>query len=141
MHELLTDPAIWVAILGFGFYFVRKFWENGSVNRAILAETGRLWELIKEHEEFWRPCVAANTAGHHQLIPFSHDVYDKQVKNVGVIRRELVTKVVRFYGYVDFINDFQKLRKDYEASGHAQEFNEMYLRLLGTVINKFADLQ
>ncbi len=141
MHDLLTDSAIWVALLGFAFYFVRKFWENGSVNRAILAETGRLWDVIKQHMEFWQNRVADNTASHHQLIPFTHAVYDKQVENVGVIRRGLVAEVVRFYGYVDYINEFQGLRKKYEAAGHAKEFNEMYLGLLGSVVKQFANLR
>ena len=141
MHELLTDSAIWVALLGFGFYFVQKFWENGSVNRAILAETGRLWDVIKQHEEFWQHCVANNTTSHHQLIPFTHAVYDKQVENVGVIKRVRVAEVVRFYGYVDYINDFQGLRKKYEKAGHAKEFNDMYLRLLALVVKQFANLR
>jgi|SRR5580658_834270 hypothetical protein len=134
MHELLTDSAIWVALLGFAFYFIRKSWENGSVNRAILAETGRLFSVIKAHEEFWQNRVNDETTSHHQLIPFSHAVYDKQVKNVGVIRRNLVEKVVRFYGYVDYINDFQKLRKGYEEAGHTKEFNRTYLHMLGKLI-------
>ncbi len=63
------------------------------------------------------------------------------MKNVGVIKRGLVAKVVRFYGYVDYINSFQALRKQYEDAGHADEFNTMYLRTLETLVDTFSDLR
>ena len=141
MHQMLTDSAIWVALLGFVFYFIRKLWENSSVNKAILAEAERLLSVAKQHKEFWQKRVTDNTTSHHPLIPFSHVVYDKQVKNVGVIKRGLVAKVVRFYGYVDYINSFQALRKQYEDEGHADEFNTMYIRTLETLVDTFADLR
>jgi len=140
MHQMLTDSAIWVAILGFVFYFIRKLWENSSVNKAILAEAKRLLSVAREHKKFWQERVADNTTGHHPLIPFSHVVYDKQVKNVGVIKRGLVAEVVRFYGYVDYINSFQALRKQYEDAGHTGEFNKMYLRTLETLVETFSNL-
>ncbi len=54
MHQMLTDSAIWVALLGFVFYFIRKLWENSSVNKAILAEAERLLSVAKQHKEFWQ---------------------------------------------------------------------------------------
>ena len=140
MHQMLTDSAIWVAILGFVFYFIRKLWENSSVNKAILAEAKRLLSVAREHKKFWQERVADKTTSHHPLIPFSHVVYDKQVKNVGVIKRGLVAEVVRFYGYVDYINSFQALRKQYEDAGHTNEFNKMYLRTLETLVETFSNL-
>lgn len=140
MHQLLADSAIWAALLGLASYFVRKLWEDSSINKAIGAEIERLQTVIKRHRDFWRHCVHDNTTSHHPLIPFSHVVYDKQVKNVGVINRRLVAQVVRFYGYVDYLNSFQALRGKYEAAGHTDEFNEMYIATLTALVDDFANV-
>jgi hypothetical protein len=137
MIQILRDSAIWAAILGLATYFIRKLWENSAVNKAILAEIGRLLTVIEEHKKFWQERVADNTTSHHPLIPFSHIVYDKQVENVGVIKRGLVGEVVRFYGYVDFINSFQTLRKKYEAKDHTGEFNRRYIDSLQRLVDDF----
>jgi hypothetical protein len=140
MHQLLTDSAIWAALLGLASYFVRKLWEDSSINKAIGAEIERLQTVIKRHRDFWQARVHDKTTGHHPLIPFSHVVYDKQVKNVGVINRRLVAQVVRFYGYVDYLNSFQALRGEYEAAGHTDKFNEMYIASLTALVDDFANV-
>jgi hypothetical protein len=141
MSRLLSDAAIWVAILtailGLGSYFVHKAAEARSTNRAILAEVNRLLAVVKEHRAFWEREVDAGTTDHHPLIPFSHVVFNGQVANVGVIRRKLVAEVVEFYGYVDYLNSFQALRKDYIAAGHTGEFNKMYLRSMKRLLDDF----
>lgn len=137
MRPMLTDSAIWVALLGFAFYVVRKLWENSSVNKAILAEAGRLLAIVEDHKDFWERRVADGTTDHHPFIPLSHVVYDTQVKNVGVIARGHVELVVRFYGYVEFINSLQALRKKYEKQGNSDEFFDMYIRALGTLLRRF----
>jgi hypothetical protein len=125
------------AILGLGSHFVQKAAEARSTNRAILAEINRLLTVVKEHRAFWEREVEAGTADHHPLIPFSHVVFSGQVANVGVIHRKLVAEVVEFYGYVDYLNSFQALRKDYIGAGHADEFNRMYLRGLKRLLDDF----
>jgi hypothetical protein len=144
MHQPLTDSeiwalltAIWTALLGLATYFIRKLQENSSVNKAILAEVQRLQTVIKEHKDFWARCVKDNTASLHPLIPFTHVVYDAQVKNVGVIQRRLVEQVVRFYGYVDYINTFQGLREKYKSAKQIKVFNKMYLSMLERLARDF----
>lgn len=137
MEHLLTDAAFWVAILGLATYFLRKASEDRSINKAIEAEVHRLMEVLERHRDFWQRCINNQTTAHHPLIPFNHVVYDMQVKNIGVIRRREVDAVVRFYGYIDYVNRFQALRKDYEKAGYAAEFHQMYVDLLSRLLVMF----
>jgi hypothetical protein len=140
MRRLLTDPGMWTliaAIIALSPFFGRKLLEKQSTNRAVLAEIKRLLTVVAEHRDFWQKCVENRTTDHHALIPFSHVVYDKQVKNVGAIKGRLVAQVVQFYGYVDYLNNFQALRKDYDAAGHSDEFNKMYTSALTRFLTDF----
>lgn len=137
MYKLITDAAFWVAVLGLISFVVRKIWEDWSINKAVQAEIDRLMEVIRRHRDFWQECVANGTTSHHPLIPFRHVVYDKQVKNLGVIYGGKVDAVVRFYGYVDYLNDLQLLRKHYDNSENSSEFNEMYIGTLSRMLGLF----
>jgi hypothetical protein len=133
-----SNPAViaaWVAVLGTVVaYWVRKWYEARTVNRAILAEINRLLVVLKSHEEFWCGRVKANDT-QHVLLPFTHVVYSEQVKNVGMLRGELVADVVQFYGYVEFLNGLQASRKDYIAAGKSADFDHLYLTALQNCIN------
>jgi len=132
-----SDPAViaaWVAVIGtIVAYWVKKWYEAATVNRAVLAEINRLLVVLKSHEEFWRERLEANDT-QHVLLPFTHVVYSEQVKNVGVLRDELVADVVQFYGYVDFLNGLQAARKDYIAAGKSADFDKLYLTALQNCI-------
>ena len=143
MHTM-TDATFAAALLSVVLYAIRQWWDRRSVNKAVMAEVGRLLEVIDRHHKFWKRCMDSNTTSHHPLIPFAHVVFDKQVKNVGVVRGNKVAAVVRFYGYVDYLNRFQALRTDYSENCLSDEFNVMYIgireRLLGMFRGRFADL-
>lgn len=134
VYHVITDTAFWVAVLGgiFGFasYEARKRTADSSVNRAIEAEIVRLGEVLERHLKFWTECIQKGTTAHHPLIPFSHVIFDAQVGNVGIVRRDRVAWIVRFYGYLDYINQFQASRKIYVDGGRSAEFDEMYIRVL-----------
>jgi hypothetical protein len=139
MRQLLTDASIWVAVLGFVFgmasFALRRLSSDRSVNNAILAEMHRVREAVRRHKEFWEGRMKAGATMHHPLIPFAHLVYDSQIANVGVVNRNRVEEVVRFFGYVDYINRFQALRPVYANAGFEDEFNGMYLRLLTRLLD------
>lgn len=141
MYHVITDTAFWVAVLGgvFGFisYEARKRAANTSVNRAVEAEVLRLKEVVERHLKFWTECADKHATLHHPLIPFSHPVFDKQVENVGVVKRERVAEVVRFYGYVDYINQFQATREIYIKDHRSDEFDQMYIRVLRRMAESF----
>jgi len=54
-----------------------------------------------------------------------------------VIQRRLVEQVVRFYGYVDYINTFQGLREKYKSAKQIKVFNKMYLSMLERLARDF----
>lgn len=143
MTQQLTDPyATFLAALVTGFvglilYAWKEWAQYRSVNKAILAEAQRLMEVIERHRDFWDERVKDKTTGHHPLIPLAHVVYDNQIANVGVVRGNKVAAVVRFYGYVDYLNQFQALRDVYDRSGNTDEFNRMYIGLLDRMLKSF----
>lgn len=136
-YHVITDTAFWVAVLGgiLGFisYEARKRAADNSVNRAVEAEILRLREVVERHLKFWKECSEKGTTSHHPLIPLSHPIFDKQVENLGVVRRARVAAVVRFYGYLDYVNQFQATREFYIKNGRSDEFDTMYIRVLGRI--------
>lgn len=134
MSHSLSDAAVLAALIGFFAtlitFAVRRHFADSSVNNAVFAEMGRVLEAVQSHEHFWRKCVQDGTTRLHPLIPFAHLVYDAQINNVGVVDRKRVEDVVRFFGYVDYINRFQALQRRYQRCGIEGEFNAMYLEIL-----------
>jgi hypothetical protein len=115
----IVVPVITV-VGGVVAYFIQKYSEKRAVNRAILAEVNRLITAVRRHHDWW----ILQTARHSKpLVLFSYAVYKQQVTNVGVLRKNLVGAVVQFYGYIRFINNLQKTRKDFE---NAAEFEAIY---------------
>jgi hypothetical protein len=137
MSTLLANAAICAAFvtafLGLVSYFVRCFREAKSTEKAILAEIYRLRHVVKRHIEIWKTPNTA--AAHPPLIPFSHAVYDEEVKNVGRIRRKLVAHVVQFYGEIGFLNELQEHYGEYEAAGRSKEFEQIYLDSLKNLLH------
>lgn len=141
MIHLITDATFLAAfitgVVALALYFFRNSRQDRSVNNAILAEIQRLLEVIERHRDFWDARVKDKTTDHHPLIPFAHIVYDKQVAQVGVVRGSKVSDVVRFYGYVDYLNKFQALRDFYDRTGNTDEFNTMYIGVLDRMLKMF----
>lgn len=71
------------------------------------------------------------------LIPFSTDLYDKQIENVGKLPRRLAEKIVKFYGFVKFLNQIQVTRNEFAANGRAANFHGFYLQELIRLMDKF----
>jgi len=116
---------------GFFTYFVRKYLEERSVNRAVLAEINRLITAVRRHYDWW---VALTSRHPHPLVPFSYAVYKQHVKNVGVLKKDLVGAVVQFYGYLQFINDLQTRRKRFENGAY---FEAVYTGSLKNFLELF----
>jgi len=132
-----VDPTIFVALtpasLAFigavGVFLYGKYLERKSTNIAVLAEIQRLLEVIKAHQEWWEDRVKAGNTN-VPLIPFSTDVYQEQLKNIGLLDREFVARVVKFYGYLTFVNSLQASRP-----GHVKsvDFDSTYSWALKTL--------
>jgi type II secretory pathway pseudopilin PulG len=131
-HLNWLNSAVVVALIGvvggIVAFFVRGIVEKRNTNKAVLAEIRRLLVVIREHKEWYEKKLTPSKRLDYPLIPFSHPVYDKQVDNIGILNWGLVAKVVRFYGYVDFLNALQSARAKHP---HSDDFDLVYLDALG----------
>jgi hypothetical protein len=135
--------SILTAAGALSLFFIRKILEDRSINIAIRAEITRLYEVICRHQEWRERCkeekekqrAAAAASGTEPepspdkpepLIPFAYPVYTKHVENIGVLRRKIVAQAVTFYGWVDYLNRFQEIRKDYISNGTLAVFDQRY---------------
>lgn len=141
IFQHVTDGAVVTAVatglVSIALYGHKRWSQDRSVNKAIMAEVQRLLEAIKRHRDFWNERVKDKTTCQHPLIPFAHLVYDRQVANVGVVHCNKVADVVRFFGYVDYLNQFQALRKFYDDAENTEEFNRRYIGVLNGVLETF----
>jgi hypothetical protein len=137
---LHLDPQVIAALLAFigtvVAFFARKSLESRSINRAVLAEIKRLTEVGATHKKWWEERVHEKDTN-YPLIPFSHAIYTKQAKNIGVLKGGVVVRAVQFYGYVDFLNALQASRPAHLAAGKSPEFDETYSKALANFVRRF----
>lgn len=133
--EFLT--AVLAFVSAAAIFFMGKYSEKRSVNIAVLAEIQRLIIVLDSHRKWWEKC--AEEGRDVPLISFSIDVYRSQIGNMGVIERFIVADVVRFYGYIDFLNTLQCKRDEYKQRDNLEGFNQTYGRTLATVVDSFAE--
>ena len=119
-------------------FFWRKSSEKRSVNMAVLAEIQRLRIVAMAHKEWWDGCMTKKDTN-YALIPFSHPVYSKQARNIGLLNQGIVANAVKFYGWVDFLNAFQATRPAYIEAGEEKrgEFDQRYAKSLRDFLHAF----
>lgn len=131
------DTALWAAIIG-GLSSLCVMWAKQRqqlrcTNIAILTESKRLLTVLAKHKKWWERCVdSADTD--YPLILFSSPVFDSHIKNIGQIDVHVVEVLVRFYGYLHFINQLQGQRMNYGLGQKSQEFNQVYLKALDRIL-------
>jgi hypothetical protein len=132
--------ALWVAVVGglfsVGVVFITKFLESRSANTAILAEIQRLLKVIESHKKWWEDCIKSRETD-LPLTQFTTPIFDAQVENIGNIDRQMVAKVVAFYGWVKFINAIQGEKAKYPQTARGAKFNDQYLNILGDVLARY----
>jgi hypothetical protein len=132
----MTDPAVIAALIAFAAtLFVSwydKHTEKKNTNKAIRAEIHRLLAVMKRHYDW-----AERRNPKFPLIPFSTPVYNENAKNIGWVHKDIVEEVVKFYGYLGYINALQTTRKDYISAGIGEEFNNQYERSLENLLRDF----
>jgi hypothetical protein len=134
----LLDGTVIAALVtsilsGFAFIY-RKHNEKQAINRAVLGEISRLIDVINSHNDF---VMGLHGLDNCPLIPFSHMVYKKQIKNIGILEAAVAANAVRFYGYVDFLNALQASKADYIGAGMGPEFTRIYLDSLKNCLKSF----
>jgi hypothetical protein len=129
-HPDWLNSAVVVALIGILSavvpFFVRGILEKRRANKGVLGEIRRLLVVIQKHKKWYEDLSPAKRLD-YPLIPFSHPVYEKQIDNIGVLKRDLVARVVQFYGYVDFLNALQSARVKHR---HPTDFDDVYLGAL-----------
>jgi len=133
--ELLA--AVIGGLIAIGGTLLSFWWRSARearlINTAILAEISRLLSVIDEHEKWWSGCVQAGNTN-YPLIPFSTDVYRQQARNIGLVKRDIVVQVVKFYGFVHYLNELQAVRAHYKAPAN---FDTQYQQALQLLLNDF----
>jgi hypothetical protein len=134
----LVDPAVLAAAVAFVAKLIHdalgRNREVKSVNTAVLAEVKRLLGVVKRHEAWWNGLMQAGDTTGYPLIPFSHPIYGKQVKNIGRLPPEIAGRIATFYGYIGFLNSLQNARGQYRQ---VTAFDSMYHESLVTFILSF----
>ncbi len=131
---------IWVAIVG-GLFSVlvllaKQWFEVRSVNIAVLAEIERLSQVLISHKVWWTGAMGSGNT-ELPLIPFTTPVFDGQAKSIGQLKHTIVADVVRFYGYIRFVNALQSLRRVYKDLGKEAQFDDQYLHVLEHAISDY----
>lgn len=131
--------AIAAGLFGLLLFVFTKRLERESVSKALLAEIQRLLVVVEEHSRYWHEWMEKKETQKHLLIPFSCDVYTKHVENLGLVDGKYVGSVVKFYGYLKFINSLQETRdKDNELHGNdPSSFDLTYARSLERLVGDF----
>ena len=136
------DVALLVAVVGGLFsvivILVTKSLEKRSTNIAVLAEVQRLLSVLEGHKKWWEHCMGKHDTG-YPLLAFTTPVFDLQAKHIGQIDRKLVAQIVRFYGYLKFVNALQVERENYKKAGKTSEFDKQYLTVLEKLWGDYKD--
>ncbi len=85
--------------------------ERATITGALLTEIVLVQESILRRHGWWTQQTAP-TPPLPALVPFATDVYDHVVERIGVLPAELTREIVRFHGYIKFINEFQETLQD-----------------------------
>jgi len=142
--SLIMDPAIIVALLGlFGAglkYFYDGWRRRRTINITILTEVARLLEVTSAHLIWWQERRADKDTD-QALILFQTPVFDSQLPNLGDLDRRYAGAIVRFYGYVKFINSTQETQAHYRKKPRkAAVFDESYEEIVTKLLEIYGPL-
>jgi hypothetical protein len=115
-------------------YLYQRWDDHTTINRALLTEISRLLAVIDSHYRWWRKCIDDKKTN-QPLLPFTTDIYDKSIENIGALNRDYASLIVGFYGYVRFLNHLQNARYDYREL--PKEFIKNYTRALEELLSRY----
>ncbi len=136
----LIDGTVVAAVLTIVFayvqYRVRKKDETDTINKVILAEISRLLHVLCLHRIWWAECIRDKNT-QMPLIPFSMDVYNNYLKNIGDLDASYASYGVSFYGYVKFLNSLQKAQSKYVGLNKRDVFDQNYLNAISKLVKEY----
>ena len=134
------DSAIITAVIGFiialGKYIHDSWRKKRTLNTIILAEIARLLEVTVEHKSWWERMIEKKDTN-QQLIPFTTPIFDSQMANLGDLDRRYAGDIVRFYGYMKFLNTKQQTQPHPPKRGKTAEFDQSYLNSLDRLLKSY----
>ncbi len=139
--EIFSNTGLitaWLAVIGAlgaaAKYFFDAYRDKAAIRAAFLVEVDRLLWVIRRHRLWFG-------AGQVEpLIPFTTDIYDKQIENAGKLTKSLAIKIVKFYGFVKFLNQIQAQRAAYLALGLSPQFDGFYAGQLKNFEDQFSHM-
>lgn len=141
--SLITDPAVIIALasllVALGKYIYGSWNRKRTINITILTEIARLLEVTSAHLIWWSGRLKDKDTD-QVLIPFQTPVYDSQMANLGDLDRRYAGAIVRFYGYVKFLNSMQETQAHYRKRRKAAEFDKSYETALEKLIETYGAL-
>ncbi len=103
--------------------------ERDNVTRALLTEIRALNAVLTLRLEWWTTQVDPKK-WIPPLIQVAADAYEKLGGSIGQLDSPLAQEIVKFYGYIRFINEFQKTKDVYISNGRTEEFYSAYRSIL-----------
>lgn len=111
--------------------------EKNNITRALLTEVHAMNVVVGLRFDFWKSVKCETRLP--PLVLVATDVYDHHVDKIGILDKDVTQDIVEFYGYIRFINEFQKTKDEYENSGLRQEFYARYCKTLSEQLAKRGD--
>jgi hypothetical protein len=139
---LFMNPAIIAALLGlFGAwikYLYDSWRKQKTINVTILTEVARLLEVSGGHLGWWQRKRKEKDTD-QVMIALQTPVFDSQMQNLGDLDRRYAGAIVRFYGYVKFINSLQETQAHYRKRHKGAEFDERYEKAVSDLLKLYTE--
>lgn len=131
----LANGASWAAATGLFLWLVRTVYNSyrsrNTVTRAILTEIKMVNRAMEKRLAWFRdPKRVDPKKSVPPLMPFSVTVLSHLVKEIGRLESDLAGIIVDWNGYVQFINDYQRSRKEHARRGEDDKFRSVYPQIL-----------
>lgn len=116
----------------------REEQELESLTRALAIEIAELVIAVGRRHAWWSEHVDPKVGWLPPLIVFSRDAYDQLRAKIDRLAPEVVAAIVRFHGYLHFVNAMHATREEYVKAGRAGEFYDTYKLSLETLLGDIA---
>ncbi len=138
--EILVTLIVAVITVGatIAIFVIKQIREKNTFNIAIIVEVHHLLNVVNQHKK-WLMADKEHLV-HHPLLPFSMDMFDTQAAQMGLMDRKIIDDVVRFYGFLKFINAYQASRDEHIKKGLTDDFCLRYLQLLNKLLREFGPM-
>jgi len=137
----ILASAIAAAAIAFFFRIVNSVLdrrrERRNITRALLTEIRRINDVITSHEQWWKN--RGSQAPLPPLVPIATNTYNNLAKQIALVDERAAPAIVEFYGYVYFINELQKKKRDYEKKNVPHEFYALYAEALHRHLQRYGN--